>query len=117
MAVTAGTEYVASYYAPQGHYSADVNYFLSDVVNEPLTAPGGANGLYRVGAGGGFPDSSFRSTNYWVDALFQTSAPVDNRAPVVVARTPAEGVTNVSPRPRPRPASPNRSTRRRSSSP
>ena len=39
VAVTANTTYVASYYAPNGHYAADEGYFAnSGVTNSPLTA-------------------------------------------------------------------------------
>ena len=41
VAVTAGTTYVVSYYAPNGHYAADGGYFTADVTNGPLTAPAG----------------------------------------------------------------------------
>ena len=75
MAVTAGTTYVASYLAPNGHYAADEGYFANTgVVNSPLTAlqngVDGGNGVYRYGTSGGFPNSSYQSTNYWVDVVF-----------------------------------------------
>lgn len=70
--VTAGQTYVVSYLAPAGHYSSTSNYFVDPVATGPLTAPGGANGLYQYG--GGFPTGYFRSTNYYVDAVF-TNAP------------------------------------------
>ncbi len=73
--VTAGTTYVASYFAPNGHYSADQNYFTDDVVRVPLTAPGGDNGVYSDAPAGGYPSSSFRSSNYWVDPVFRTTLP------------------------------------------
>ena len=73
VAVTAGTIYTASYYAPSGHYSVNSNYFTTDYVNGPLTAPAGTNGVYRYGAGGGFPTGTFQSANYWVDVVFQTA--------------------------------------------
>ncbi len=76
VAVTAGTTYVASYYAPNGRYSVDERYFTSAVTNGPLTAlldgADGSNGVYRYGAGGGFPSSTYLSSNYWVDVVFTT---------------------------------------------
>jgi hypothetical protein len=69
--VTAGQTYTASYLAPQGRYSATSDAFGSALTNGPLTAPATTNGVYRYG--GGFPSSSFRSTNYWVDVLYQRS--------------------------------------------
>ena len=78
VAVTANTTYMASYYAPVGRYSADDGYFAaSGVTNSPLTALAngidGGNGVYRYGTGGGFPSSSFQSTNYWVDVVFEST--------------------------------------------
>ena len=33
----------------------------------------GANGLYRYGAGGGFPSDTWESSNYWVDVVFKSA--------------------------------------------
>ena len=46
--VTAGSTYVVSYYAPNGHYSNDTAYFTADMTRGPLTAPGSDNGVYPV---------------------------------------------------------------------
>ena len=50
VSVTAGTTYVASYFAPNGHYSFTGSAFDSSVTNGPLTAPSsassGGNGVY-----------------------------------------------------------------------
>ncbi|WP_157441237.1 DUF4082 domain-containing protein [Actinoplanes awajinensis] len=67
--VTAGTTYVASYYAPFGDYAVTSQYFSSDHVNAPLTGPAGDNGVYAYGSDT-FPSGSYKSTNYWVDPLF-----------------------------------------------
>jgi hypothetical protein len=72
--VTAGTTYIVSYYAPNGHYSQNVSYFATTgVTNSPLTAlqngVDGANGVYRNGSSG-VPTSSYSSSNYWVDVVF-----------------------------------------------
>ncbi|TFD50610.1 DUF4082 domain-containing protein [Cryobacterium frigoriphilum] len=77
VAVTAGTTYIASYYAPVGRYAADANYFATTGVDRaPLHAPVSSatapTSVYRYGAGGGFPSSTFRATNYWVDVVFTT---------------------------------------------
>jgi Domain of unknown function (DUF4082)/Bacterial Ig-like domain/Bacterial Ig domain len=69
VSVTAGTAYIASYYAPDGHYAADAEDFANPLTNGPLTAPADSNGLYLYGADG-FPTGSYQSTNYWVDPLF-----------------------------------------------
>ena len=51
----AGTTYVASYYAPTGHYAVNLGYFASAAYdNGPLHALGerrdGGNGVYRYGS-------------------------------------------------------------------
>jgi hypothetical protein len=73
--------------APQGHYAADRPFFsLAAVDNAPLHAlastADGANGVYA--AGGGFPDQSYQSTNYWVDVVFATGA-ADTLPPTVLS--------------------------------
>jgi len=75
VAVTAGTTYVASYFAPNGHYSASSGGFSSATTNGPLTALANGtspNGLYSYSSSSTFPTSSYGATNYWVDVLFQT---------------------------------------------
>ena len=99
VAVTAGTTYVASYYAPVGRYALDINAFASSGVdNAPLHAlrdgEDGVNGVYRYGTGGGFPANSWRAANYWVDVVFTTSG-TDTVAPAVTATSPAAGATGV----------------------
>jgi len=71
--VTAGLTYVASYFAPHGHYAADANFFATTLTRGPLSAPAQANGVFRYGPTGGFPSSSHNATNYWVDPLFVSS--------------------------------------------
>jgi hypothetical protein len=71
IAVTAGSTYVVSYFAPSGHYSEDDQYFASSVSNGPLSAPVSA-GLYSYG-NDTFPVSTYAKANYWVDPVFTTS--------------------------------------------
>ena len=76
VAITANTTYVASYHTNVGRYSADVGYFAFSGVNSyPLRAladgEDGANGVYRYGAASSFPNSTWKSCNYWVDVEFQ----------------------------------------------
>jgi methionine-rich copper-binding protein CopC len=100
--VAANTTYVASYYAPQGRYSADVAYFAgSAFANGPLTALinagiDGGNGVYRYGVGGGFPTSSYQATNYWVDVVYTNALPSDSTPPSIVSTAPANGASNVA---------------------
>ena len=103
VAVTAGTTYVVSYYAPVGRYAKNKGFFASaGVTSGPLTAlrngVDGANGVYRYGAGGGFPAATFASTNYWVDVVFADGSgggTPDTTAPTVTGRSPAAGATGV----------------------
>lgn len=88
VAVSAGVTYVASYFAPVGHYSADADYFNTSFDLAPLTALAngvdGANGVYRYGSSG-FPTQTYGAANYWVDVVFDTD---DQLAPTVVERSP-----------------------------
>ncbi|MDP9221023.1 MAG: DUF4082 domain-containing protein, partial [Actinomycetota bacterium] len=89
--VTAGTTYVASYYAPSGHYSVNNDFFATmGVTNAPLTALAagvdGVNGVYR-NASSGFPNSSYRSSNYWVDVVFTPTTPLAPTSPTVTGVT------------------------------
>ncbi len=76
VAVTAGTTYVASYFAPNGHYAVNESYFTAATARGPLTAlqsgTDGVNGVYRYGTSG-FPSTSYKASNYWVDVVFTTS--------------------------------------------
>ena len=93
VAVTANTTYVASYFAPAGHYAGDSNYFRgAGTDNAPLHALAdgvtGANGLYTYSSVNTFPTGTFSSANYWVDAVyFPTSSMVG--APSSLATSPA----------------------------
>ena len=78
VAVTANTVYVASYHAGAGHYSADASYFATNGVdNSPLhflaNGVNGGNGIYIYSSNSAFPTKTYKSTNYWVDVVFQPS--------------------------------------------
>nr|WP_244561355.1 DUF4082 domain-containing protein [Bradyrhizobium canariense] len=73
VAITAGTTYVASYHT-NGNYSGSQNYFTTSLANGQLTAPAGANGVYSYGSGSAFPTNTFKSSNYWVDVIFNGSS-------------------------------------------
>jgi len=98
--IAADTVYVASYFTPVGGFSHDQFFFSNNgVTNSPLTAPRssdvGGNGVFRYGAGGGFPDQSVNHSNYWVDVVFDTTA-TDTSPPSVMNTTPADGANTVS---------------------
>jgi hypothetical protein len=74
--IAANTVYVVSYHAMNGHYSANLDYFATNGVdNGPLHAlasgVSGSNGVYAYSSGTVFPTESFRSANYWVDVVFK----------------------------------------------
>ena len=76
--MTAGTTYVASYFAPDGGYSYTAGGLASAVTNGPLTAPASSsvspgNGVYNYGSSPSFPNSSYNAANYWVDVDFTES--------------------------------------------
>ncbi len=95
--ITANTTYVASYFAPGGHYAFDANYFTaSGYENPPLSAlqsgVDGPNGVYGYAANSAFPTDSYQGTNYWVDVVVGP----DSAPPVLTARSPGPGATGVS---------------------
>ena len=89
VAINANTTYVASYYAPVGHYSADEQYLYQHPAPEPdgndsvdsaplhlqRNTPDNPNGLYSYSSSTTFPTSTFRAENYWVDVIFTASPP------------------------------------------
>jgi uncharacterized protein DUF4082 len=78
--ITAGTIYVASYFAPNGGYSYDPAAFANAGVDNPplhaLQSSGGnGNGVYGYAGSPGFPADTYNATNYWVDVVFTTTSP------------------------------------------
>ncbi|WP_213287208.1 DUF4082 domain-containing protein [Bradyrhizobium sp. sGM-13] len=92
--LTPNTTYVASYHTNVGHYSVSPNYFTSNVVSGPLTAPANGNGVYTYSSTRAFPTSTFSGENYWVDVMFNPSTtnsqPVatNDTGPTVTQNTP-----------------------------
>jgi hypothetical protein len=76
--ITAATTYVATYLAPNGHYSAAGAAFASAAIdNAPLHALsnlGTPNGIYVYSPSMTFPASSYNATNYFVDVLFSPAS-------------------------------------------
>jgi hypothetical protein len=74
VAVTAATTYVASYLAPNGHYSVTGAAFASGAIDYPplhaLANGTSSNGVYAYSSSSVFPTSTWNATNYWVDVLF-----------------------------------------------
>ena len=75
VAISANTTYVASYFAPNGHYSADSGFFSNAGIDNPpihLLQSGvdGPDGVYSYSSNSTFPSSSFNATNYWVDVVY-----------------------------------------------
>src|SRR5262249_55501834 len=79
------TTYIASYFAPRGHYSADGSYFyttpplgtnptITNVDSPPLHAlrntNGVVNGVFTYAGSSAFPTSSVNASNYYVDPVF-----------------------------------------------
>jgi hypothetical protein len=81
VSITAGTVYTASYVAPQGRYSVNNPYTFPKTTGD-LTA---VKGTYKYG--GGYPNSVYQTSNYWVDVLFN---------PTVVPTTTPATTTPVS---------------------
>lgn len=96
VAVEAGSTYVVSYSAPNGHYSGD-NWFFAyrGLERNPLAVAGGfgANpaGVYNTSSG--FPESSYQQGNYYVDAMFQ---PMDAVPLQATAPSPADTAQSVA---------------------
>ena len=111
MTVQPGQTYVASYFAPNGHYSATPGYFyrspsppphgLAMTDSGPLHAVrnmgAATNGMFRYTGSPSFPISSFDASNYWVDVVYQaTAAPgaVSNVTAAAAGRTSAQVTWN-----------------------
>src|SRR5436190_842849 len=76
--IETNTTYIASYFAPAGHYAVNAGYFASSGVdNSPLHAlrdgEDGGNGLFAYSSGATVPNFTFNSNNYWVDVAFDTT--------------------------------------------
>jgi hypothetical protein len=89
VAVTANKTYVASYFAPAGHYSYSILYFQNGPSNAPplhLLQDGtdGSNGLYSYTSTSAFPRSSFQSDNYWVDVVYVPAASMPGAPPALL---------------------------------
>jgi hypothetical protein len=64
-----GTDYVVSYYTPEGGYQASENYYTGTLFHAPYIVRAGA-GVYRYGEGGGFPTDTWYHSNYTIYPSF-----------------------------------------------
>ncbi|GGR51423.1 hypothetical protein GCM10010168_82840 [Actinoplanes ianthinogenes] len=78
VAIDKDVPYVVSYHTNVGFYSYSSAYFAQARSSYPLTGVAdsgtGHNGLFKATANREFPTSSWNATNYWVDAIFSTTA-------------------------------------------
>jgi VCBS repeat-containing protein len=82
--ITPGAIYIASYHTNVGHYSNTGNYFTTNVVSGALTALAAGNGVFTYGSTSLFPTSTFQSTNFWVDVMFNPATGTTNLPPTAV---------------------------------
>jgi YD repeat-containing protein len=96
--VTANTVYVASYYAPQGHFAYTGSYFsYASLDAGPLhllqNGVSGGNAVYAYSGSSTFPSSNGGGANYWVDVVYEFQ---DTTPPTVTAVTPVSDTTVAS---------------------
>jgi hypothetical protein len=89
VAISANTTYVASYFAPAGHYSASINFFSTSGLDDPpvhLLQNGvdGPNGIYTYSHISTFPSSTSNATNYWVDVAYMPSTSMPGAPPALL---------------------------------
>jgi hypothetical protein len=89
--ITAGSTYVASYFAPLGRYSTDIHGFDTRVTRGQITVPAGA-GVYSYG--GGFPEHNYLNSNYYVDVLFTAGATPTTTPTTPPVETPVPPTTD-----------------------
>src|SRR5467141_3276044 len=92
VAITANTVYVASYQTTIGRWSVNWDYFATSGVNNPplhalQNGNGAPDGVYA--SAGVFPRYTYRSANFWVDAVFNSAAAV---APSITAQPASQTV-------------------------
>lgn len=93
--IHAGTEYVVSYSAPNGHYASQWQTFgYRGIDADPLQVAGGFGttpaGVYSTN--GGYPSSSWERMQYYVDPIFDTGEDIALSA---YGHTPADTARSV----------------------
>ena len=99
VAISANTTYVASYFAPNGHYSANNSYLRQRVWTTRRCmlcrmASTEQTGFTTTDQAVHFPTSTFSSANYWVDVVFVPTG--STTPPTVTSVTPANNSYQVS---------------------
>jgi hypothetical protein len=73
VAVAANQVFICGYFAPNGHYSHDLNVFTVQKDVPPLHVPA-SGGVYMFGTQmTAWPIHAWEASNYWVDVLFAPS--------------------------------------------
>jgi len=112
--VDPGSTYVVSYHTNVGHYAGDQYYFAGKgaglwAVRALADGVSGGSGVYKYGSTSGYPTSTYRATNYYVDVAFKaltraqiggttttTAAPTTTKAPTTTT-TAAPTTTTKAP--------------------
>src|SRR6266550_1312770 len=102
LAITAGTDYIVSYYAPNRAWPHNINYFNTFGVDSPplhIVGGGGNNGVFAYGVAGLFPTTfePDHASNYFVDVVFEGTSTANTTAPTVTSMIPANAATGVDP--------------------
>ena len=102
--ISPNTTYIASYFAPSGHYSESEQYFDpplrggATLNSPPLHAvrntQSNPNGLYIYTKTSAFPTQTFNAENYWVDVSFTPATPPGQ--PTNVTATAGTGSATVT---------------------
>jgi hypothetical protein len=110
VAIAKGRSYVASYVAPRGRYSADLQGLASSITQGALTIPAGG-GVYRYGSNK-FPRYNHLNSNYYVDVVFtpKARAVVTPQVVTPVPTTTPPPVPSVTPPPTTTPPTPTAAT-------
>jgi WD40 repeat protein len=102
VAIAANTVYVASYLAPNGNYAYDYDYFTTKGIDTlPLHAiasnsANGPNGVELYSTSLAFPNTVYRSINYWVDVVFSAGGgPAPGPTLTSIAVTPTSPTITV----------------------
>jgi len=101
VAISANTTYIASYFAPIGHYSASAGFFATSGLDDPPThllqnGVDGSNGIYSYSSISTFPASTFNSTNYWVDVVYLPSVSMPGAPAALLVNPPTSSLTFLS---------------------